>query len=263
MNEETGLGPCASDWRRPLNPETGQPLPLRTQPGYYPGYNTLSQQAFWDEATRRKVLNRVYQVPPIRFFEPQEARLMEAIAAHILPQDDRDPARRIPIVPRIDERLYSGQIPGYRFATMPPDGDAYRLGFRAIEKIATQSYGRVFLELSWREQDELLKSIHDAKPKSGADNIWKKMPIHRYWVLLVQDCIEAYYAHPWAWDEIGFGGPAYPRAYMRLERGEAEPWEVKERRYEWLAPADSVSDPEGGDVASHSEHPAHGQGGTH
>ena len=48
------------------------------------------------------------------------------------------------------------------------------------------------------------------------------------------DALEGYYAHPWAWDEIGFGGPAYPRAYTRLERGEPEPWEVEERRYEWV-----------------------------
>ena len=68
------------------------------------------------------------------------------------------------------------------------------------------------------------------------------MNIERFWLLLVQDCVQAYYAHPLAWDEIGFGGPAYPRAYMRLERGEPEPWEVKEKRYEWVAPIDTISD---------------------
>ena len=55
-------------------------------------------------------------------------------------------------------------------------------------------------------------------------------------MLLVQDCVEAYYSHPWAWDEIGFGGPSYPRGYMRLERGEAETWESEEKRYDWQAP---------------------------
>ena len=24
--------------------------------------------------------------------------------------------------------------------------------------------------------------------------------------MLVGDCAEAYYSHPWAWDEIGYGG---------------------------------------------------------
>jgi hypothetical protein len=249
--------------RRPIHPETHQPLPLRKQPGYYLGFSTLKQQAFWDEATRTKVLKRVQETPQIRFFNPREANLMEVLAAHILPQDDREASHRIPIVPRIDERLHKGQIPGYRFSNMPADGDAYRLGFQAIDRIASQSYGRTFQQLSWREQDELLKSIHDGKPKSGAEEIWKKMPVERYWALLMQDCLEAYYAHPWAWDEIGFGGPAYPRAYIRLEHGEPEPWEVEENRYEWRAPVDAVSDPKDPDIATHREHPPQGQGGTH
>lgn len=248
---------------RPIDPSSGRPLPAREQPGYYPGFSTLSQQRHWDAATRKKVLERVHKIPPIRFFTPEETRLMEAIVAHILPQDDRLPARRIPIVPRIDERLHSGRTAGYRFAKMPPDGEAYRLGFQAIGQMAVQSHGRPFMELSWREQDELLKSIHDARPKDGAADIWKRMEIHRFWALVAQDCAESYYAHPWAWDEIGFGGPAYPRAYMRLERGEPEPWEVEERRYEWEAPPDAVSDPKSAEVAAHGGHPAQGQGGTH
>ena len=209
------------------------------------------------------MLKRVNEVPPIRFFTPEETPLLEAMVAHILPQDDRDPSRRIPIVPRIDERLHKGKIAGYRFAKMPPDGDAYRLGFQAVEQIASQSYSKSFGELSWREQDELLESLHDAEPKAGAAEIWEKMPVHRYWALVVQDCVEAYYAHPWAWDEIGFGGPAYPRGYMRLEHGEPEPWEVDESRYEWEAPPDSVSDPKGPSIAAHGDHPPQGQGGTH
>ena len=260
-----GGTPSANDCQgqRPIHPETHQPLPLRRRPGYYPGFSTLKQQAFWDEATRTKVLKRVQETPPIRFFDPREANLMEVLAAHIFPQDDREPSQRIPIVPRIDERLHKGRIPGYQFSNMPADGDAYRLGFQAIDQIANQSYGRTFQELSWREQDELLKSIHDAEPKSGAEEIWEKMPVERYWALLVQDCLEAYYAYPWAWDEIGFGGPVYPRAYMRLEHGEPEPWEVEEHRYEWLAPIDAVSDPIEPEIATHRAHPPHGQGGTH
>ena len=77
---------------------------------------------------------------------------------------------------------------------MPPDGEAYRLGFQAIEPIAQRSYGRPFQELPWLAQEELLKSIHDAKPQEGAEEIWEKMPVDRYWALPVQDCVESYYA---------------------------------------------------------------------
>jgi hypothetical protein len=39
----------------------------------------------------------------------------------------------------------------------------------------------------------------------------------------------AFYSHPWAWNEIGFGGPAYPTGYKSLGVDGREPWEVAER----------------------------------
>lgn len=237
-------------------------LHLDEQPGYYPGFSTLCQQPFWDEATRRTVLARLTRSDALRFFNAQEAPLITVIFDHLLPQDDRPARFRIPIVSVVDERLFANRLDGYRYEEMPPDQDAYRLGMAAIEEMAQTSHGQGFLDLTWLQQEELLRSIHDGKPQ-GAQSIWSKMPVHRFWMLLVQDAAEAYYSHPYAWDEIGFGGPAYPRAYMRLERGEAEPWEMEERRYEWRAPADSVSDiyePVGG---QHQHHASPGQGGSH
>lgn len=83
-------------------------------------------------------------------------------------------------------------------------------------------------------------------------------------MLLVQDVVDAYYAHPYAWDEIGFGGPAYPRGYMRLEGGRPEPWEVEEQRYEWKASFNALSDvymPIGGPGGHKTQ--TSGQEGTH
>ena len=87
------------------------------------------------------------------------------------------------------------------------------------------------------------------------------MNIKRFWAMLVSDCCAVYYAHPYAWDEIGFGGPAYPRGYIRLESGEAEPWEVKEERYDWIAPYDTLSDRTQKTGEQETSH--HGQAGTH
>ncbi len=230
-------------------------------PGYYPGFRTLDQKKYWDATTRKVVLDRVNHVPPIRFFQPEQARLMEAVCGRIIPQDDRDAAQKIPIVPWIDERLFADRHDGYRFEDMPPDRAAYVLGLRAIEEIAHHLHGSSFCEIGITSQEEILESIHDARPRA-AHEIWKKMPVHRFWMLLVQDCISVYYSHPWAWDEIGFGGPAYPRGYMRLERGDPEPWEKAEERYEWSAPQSSLSD-KSTDVAAQPEHRGGPQGGTH
>jgi gluconate 2-dehydrogenase subunit 3-like protein len=249
--------------RLPVDHETRQPIAPSAQPGYYPGFQTLSQQAFWDEATRKVVQARVEQVPPIRFFTQQEATLMQAVCDRLLPQDDRDVAHKIPVVNYIDERLYSRRIDGYRFEDMPPDHEAHRLGLQAIEAIARHLYNASFVDLEPLQQDTVLKTIHDAKPPA-AHEIWQKMSVQRFWLLIMQDVIDAYYAHPYAWDEVGFGGPAYPRGYMRLEGGRPEPWEVEEQRYEWDGPANSLSDtyePLGG-PGGHKQQPS-GQEGTH
>ncbi len=139
----------------------------KAQPGYYPGFSTLAQQKFWDAKTRQVVLHRVEHVPPIRFFSAEEARLMEAICGRVLPQDDRDEAHRIPIVPRIDERLYEDRHDGYRFEDMPPDREAYRLGIRAIDEIARHLHGRAFVDIGPLEKDLILKSLHDGKPAAA------------------------------------------------------------------------------------------------
>jgi len=207
------------------------------------------------------VEHRATHVPPIRFFNERELPLITAIVNRIIPQEDRLPEYRIPIVPHLDERLYTNKMPGYRYEDMPPEGEAYRLGLQAIQETSYAIHNAPFEKLNGIQQDLILKAIHDGK-KQAAEEIWAKIPIHRFWELLVQDCIEVYYAHPWSWDEIGFGGPAYPRAYMRLEGGEPEPWEVNEKRYKWIAPQNSASDvyePTGG--ATHQSH--HGEGGTH
>ena len=230
-------------------------------PGYYPGFHTLDQKKFWDAATRKVVLDRVNNVPEIRFFKPEQARLLEAICARIVPQDDRDEAHKIPIVPWIDERLFADRHDGYRFEDMPPDREAYQLGLRGIEEIARILHGRGFCGIGVGEQDQILERLHDARPPAARE-IWKQMPVHRFWMLLVQDCITVYYSHPWAWDEIGFGGPAYPRAYMRLEHGQPEPWEKDEKRHEWTAFGSSLSE-KFTHVAGLAEHRGGPQGGTH
>ncbi len=45
---------------------------------------------------------------------------------------------------------------------------------------------------------------------------------------LARDIVLAYYAHPTAWSEIGWGGPASPRGYVRLDFNERDPWEAAE-----------------------------------
>jgi hypothetical protein len=238
--------------------KTGQPIPPMEQPGYYPGYSTLGQKAYWDAATRELVEKRVHHTPPIRFFSREELPIINAVVDRLMPQDDRVEERKIPIVNFIDERLFKEELEGYVYEDMPMDSKAYQIGLKAIEAMAQELYSTSFATIDPIRQDLILKSLHDAKPMAAHD-AWKQMSVHRFWALILGDCVTAYYSHPWAWDEIGFGGPAYPRPYMRLTGGQPEPWEKPERRYEWRQPLTSISDRQ--DEMGGGEHPR--QGGTH
>lgn len=267
-----GLGsPPSFDMSRlPIETANGRAIQPSAQPGYYPGYHVLDQQAFWDEATRRVVLARVEQAPPVRFFkEIGREALAEAVFARVLPQDDRDPAHRIPVVALVDKVLFEREIPGYRFEGMPDDQEAYRLGLDGIEAIAAHLYGRPFEDLEPLGQDHALLTLHDGNPPAGQE-VWQRVSVRHFWLLLVEHAAEAYYAHPFAWDEIGFGGPAYPRGYVRLREGQPEAWEVNERRYDWAAPPTALSGectPVGGkeplEQQLRGQAPSPTSGGTH
>jgi hypothetical protein len=51
------------------------------------------------------------------------------------------------------------------------------------------------------------------------------LPAQHVWSLWTRYACTAFYSHPWAWNEIGFGGPAYPRGYLNLGVDAREKWE--------------------------------------
>jgi hypothetical protein len=194
----------------------------------YPGYDVLAQQKHWDEATRSVVLRRVNEVPPVRFFDAHEVRTLQAVVDRLLPQDDRPPDRRIPLVNGIDNRCFNRVIDGHRYEDMPPDEEAWRQGLRGFDQTARALYQREFADLDADQQDTVLRRVADGNPPG---EVWERMPPVRFWVaILMRQLVGVYYAHPIAWNEIGYGGPAYPRGYFALNHGYPEPWEAREVR---------------------------------
>jgi hypothetical protein len=58
---------------------------------------------------------------------------------------------------------------------------------------------------------------------------WAGMPSKLFFEhRVIPDITHAYYAHPTAWNEIGFGGPASPRGYVRMGLNRRDPWEAVE-----------------------------------
>jgi hypothetical protein len=192
----------------------------------YPKADVLGQRGHWDEATRKVVLDRVHNLPSFTFFSEHERDLLEALCNRVIPQSHRPSGKRVPIAPWIDQRCAEGAIDGFRFEDMPPQEVAWRQGLAGIDEAAGELFGRGFTELSHGEQDGVLERVRRGDPPGEA---WNNLPAHRFWVnIAMRQIAGVYYAHPFAWDEIGFGGPAYPRGYFALNHGAREPWEAKE-----------------------------------
>ncbi len=192
----------------------------------YPDADILGQRGHWDDATRDVVLDRVHNVPPFRFFSEQQRATLEALCARVIPQVDRPPERRVPLAPWIDARCHNRAIDGFRFDDMPPNETAWIWGLDGLDETAGALFGEKFAALPGAKQDEVLRAIAQGEPPGET---WRKMPAHRWWVFIaVRQISGIYFAHPYAWDEIGFGGPAYPRGYASLNFGAPEPWEARE-----------------------------------
>ena len=192
----------------------------------YPGADSLAQRGHWDPATRRVVLDRVYNVPQFRYFNEHERATLEALCARVIPQDGRPADRRVPIAPWIDQRCMRRSEAGFRFDNMPPDEVAWTWGLQGLDETAQALHGKPFVDLDGARQDSVLQAIRAGDPPGA---IWGRLPAQRWWIFIALRQISGvYYAHPYAWDEIGFGGPAYPRGYFALNNGAPEPWEARE-----------------------------------
>ncbi len=215
------------------SPPTAPPT-LRPPPGgggrtTYPGYDVIAPSKWrhdWDEKTRRLVLDRIRNVPARTFFSPAEFALLEAVCRRLMPQDDRPAEVRIPIAPFIDQRLANGEGDGYRYEEMPWDDEAYRQGLAGIDEASRALFaGASFTSLDPQQQDEVLGAVEDSNPPGES---WQRLPAQRFFRRLLLDVLEVYYAHPVAWNEIGFQGPASPRGHVRLSLGTRDPWEAEE-----------------------------------
>ncbi len=196
--------------------------------GRYPDFDVLEQAGHWDPVTRQMVLKRVHEVPEIRFFSTGEAASLSALC-DLLTAQDSEP--RIPLINYIDEKYDHGDLDGFQFDDMPDDRDAWRLVARGLDEQATRRAGATSFEAADTElQLGIVADFAAGKLDGGA---WEELNVARAFGLVMRVTLACFYSHPWAWNEIGFGGPAYPRGYSRfgspdLQRAERETWEGAE-----------------------------------
>jgi len=185
--------------------------------GRYPDYDALATAEHWDQLTRAVVLDRVLKVPEVRFFDQREAPTLRAFCDVVTAQDGPP---RIPVLEMVDAKLHAGRLDGFRHADMPPDPETWRRVAAGLDRSAQEAgFAGGFAEASSDCRHELVERF------SKGELDWD-IPVSRAWSVVMRMVLAAFYSHPWAWSEIGFGGPAYPRGFARLGPGQREHWEA-------------------------------------
>ncbi len=196
-----------------------------TEPRRFPGYDVLAKRdtPSWNEPTRRVIDARLATPREPRFFTGAQWAIADALVRRILPTDDT----AVPLVALLDAKLLENRGDGFRDADMPYMREAWQQGLAALDADATaQHAGRGFAALTREEQDQMLRRMQAGEAAGGH---WHGMDPKKFFARrILVDVPALFYSQPAAWNEIGFGGPASPRGYVRLEENRRDPWEAAE-----------------------------------
>jgi Gluconate 2-dehydrogenase subunit 3 len=129
----------------------------------------------------------------------------------------------VPVAAFIDARLAEAETDGWRYADMPEDGQAWRDSLHDLDAAAHAKFSWGFAKCEAADQDILIQAVQDL----GSGDWHGRNAVH-VWSLWTRYACTAFYAHPSAWTEIGFPGPAYPRGYKNTGVDSREPFEVRD-----------------------------------
>jgi hypothetical protein len=202
----------------------GQPAPPEGLPrqrrgttpqrhGRYPDYDVLEQAEHWDDVTRATVLARLEPPGPLRFFDAAQARTLAAFCDTVLAQDAEP---RVPVLAMVDAKLADRRLDGFRYADMPADPETWIRVATGLDEAA----GGDFAALGAEERRAIVQRFSEGALTGGT---WDALPCARAWSVVLRATLSEFYSHPWTWNELGYGGPRYPRGYARLGAGRREP----------------------------------------
>lgn len=188
--------------------------------GRFPGFDVLDQAHVWDAVTAGAVLARLMLPNMLSFFTSDEVGIAQPMLDLLLGQDGEP---RVPVLPLIDARLSTGETDGWHYDDMPEDGQAWCDTLAHLDQDAHTRHDAGYADLTGRQQGRLLQDVQDLADQGEA---WHGPAASHVWSLWTRYACTAFYSHPWAWNEIGFSGPAYPRGYLNPGINAREKWEV-------------------------------------
>lgn len=192
--------------------------------GHYADYNVMNLADEWDSHTKEIVKRRLGPFPDKQYLNEHEARTIWIIASHQV-YDNRNDILDY-VVQHMDNELASKVGESQRKTGIPEGRDLIRDGLKALDEHSRKVYQQDFAGAENAQQFSMLESLQKGQLTDMGPG-WPKTLQKELFKKLLKTIVRAYYSHPQVWSEIGYGGPAYPRGYIRVELGLTEPWEAK------------------------------------
>jgi len=192
---------------------------------HYPQYHVLEQAEHWDSHTREIVYDRINYTYTPSFLTTDEVELLKQLCMHLI--DDKNEEILDYIIRHIDETLSSNIGENQREFGIPKGQELIREGLKFINSTTKHYNYMLFIESNDDAQLAILEQLNKGKLDSTEWTIKLQKALFKKILSLA---VDAYYSHPLIWSEIGYGGPAYPRGYVRAEIGNLDPWEAQPER---------------------------------
>lgn len=192
----------------------------------FPHYDVLDKHdtQSWNDKTREVIDARLSLTEETDALDDAQLAMLRRLVARIAPQpEQRAPANTVAILLR---KIEGNAGDGFRPAGLPQVRECWRRGLDAIAAEAMGRHDRPFAELDDQAADDLLRDIAAGDVRADA---WRDLSAPLFWQWRVlPDVIAAHWAHPSLWSAMGFGGPAAPRGYVRLDADRRDGWEARE-----------------------------------
>ena len=150
-------------------------------------------------ATRKVLQERVRPAPYQQFLDAEHMDMLRLLVDAIVPQTAA--GTHVDIAEAIDRRLATGKTPGFRYAVLPPDGEAYCQGLTVFFKMLEQTPMKSFDRMPPPAREGYIRCVCNGDVDGPA-----QFPLSTFMRMVRTDAVRFWMAHPDTMRAIGYFG---------------------------------------------------------
>jgi len=177
---------------------------------------------------RLRLFAEIAATSPIpQFFTGDEFATLTTVCTRLLGIAQDGTVSALEVAVGVDNRLAEGKTNGWRYDSLPADGDAYRLALNWLDAAARGRFGvEMFAGATAAQQEMLLCVLREGTVISESDPGLPPTAAKLFEEILAE-VVEIYYSHPLAQEEIGFTGMADGHGWKHIALNDLEAWEPR------------------------------------